>query len=459
MLSLKTKFFGTELADSAEALLPDASVALKSLMEKTCAGSEFTGWFNWPQEKGNVLNREINDFVDSYAEAYDTVVVIGIGGSYLGTKSIMDALSGRYDEALSAMGVSSKKQIVFAGHNLSEAELIELLEYLEHRQPIVNVISKSGTTTEPSVAFRVLKEYMEKRYKDSASQRIIATTDAKKGALRSLSDQMKYKAFEVPDDVGGRFSVLTAVGLLPLKLAGYDTDMLMSGADTFFSSIVSGTKDEPMKEPKAFDALNYAAHRMAAWNAGNRVEIMAYGESRMSGLIEWWKQLFGESEGKEGKGLFPVGLSCTTDLHSLGQYVQEGVRNQLETFLYVENANAKNASGVEKSLRVPDGSSLDGLDYLKGKNISEVNNAALLATELAHFDGGVPCVELHLRDISEESIGYMIAFFETSCAVSALMLGVNPFDQPGVEAYKKNLFGIMGRPNYEEIGASLKARL
>ena len=198
---------------------------------------------------------------------------------------------------------------------------------------------------------------------------------------------------------------------------------------------------------------------MAAWNAGNRVEIMAYGESRMTGLIEWWKQLFGESEGKAGKGLFPVGLACSTDLHSLGQYIQEGVRNQLETFLFVGNATSKSDQGVERRLRVPDGSSLDGLDYLKGTFISEINNAALLATEIAHFDGGVPCLELHLEDLSEKSIGYMLAFFETSCAIGALMLGVNPFDQPGVEAYKKNLFGIMGRPNFEEIGSELKSRL
>lgn len=457
MLRLKSKFFLEELKGPAESLLTDAKENLKSLISKDCKGSEFTGWYNWPKERGFKLLDEVEEFCSSYSEPYDTVVVIGIGGSYLGTKSIMDALSNRYSEALSNLGALTKKQILFAGHNLSEAELIELLEYLEHRNPIVNVISKSGTTTEPGVAFRVLKDYMEKRYGAFSSSRIIATTDANKGALRSLSDKQGYKTFEVPDDVGGRFSVLTAVGILPLKLAGYNSKALLEGADKFFSSLEKGLSGE--SEAPAMDALSYAAHRMAAWNAGNRVEIMAYGEPRMGGLIEWWKQLFGESEGKGGKGLFPVGLSCTADLHSLGQYIQEGVRNQLETFLYVGNSTSKTENGVERRLRVPDGASVDGLDYLKGTFISDINNAALLATEIAHFDGGVPCLELHMDEISESSIGYLIAFFETSCAVSALMLGVNPFDQPGVEAYKKNLFGIMGRPNFEEIGRALKDRI
>jgi glucose-6-phosphate isomerase len=459
MLSLKTKFYGEELKDSAEALLSDAEAKLAELVSKKCTGSEFTGWFNWPKEKGFKLNKSIEEYISSYTEAYDTVVVVGIGGSYLGTKSIADALSHRYSEALSAMGSGNKKNIFFAGHNLSESELIELVEILDHKQPIVNIISKSGTTTEPGVAFRVLKDYMEKRYGNAASDRIIATTDAKRGALRVLSEKEGYKTFEVPDDVGGRFSVLTAVGLLPLRLAGYSSSDLLDGADEFFESILKGVNNNSLSSEPASDALNYAAHRMAAWNAGNRVEILSYGEAKMNGIIEWWKQLFGESEGKSGKGLFPVGLSCTTDLHSLGQYIQEGVRNQLETFLYVENATSNSGNGVEKRLRVPSGSSSDGLDYLEGTFVSEINNAALLATEIAHFDGGVPCLELHLKNISEKSLGYLIAFFETSCAVSALMLGVNPFDQPGVEAYKKNLFGIMGRPNYEEIGEALNQRI
>ena len=459
MLKLSTRFFGNELRDAAETLLSDAHDSLKKLIDKSCEGSEYTGWFNWPEERGFQLQEDIEQFVREYTEPFDTVVVVGIGGSYLGAKSISDALSNNYFDILSSIGATTKKSLFFAGHNLSETELIELVEVLDNKQPIVNVISKSGTTTEPGVAFRVLREYMEKRYGANAKSRIIATTDSKKGALRLLASNEGYKTFEVPDNVGGRFSVLTAVGLVPLNLAGFNTSQLLRGANEFFSSVNKGMLKGNMESEPAADALSYAAHRMAAWNAGNRVEIMAYGEARFTGIIEWWKQLFGESEGKGGKGLFPVGLSCTTDLHSLGQYVQEGVRNQLETFLFIENASAKTDSGVERRLRVPRGSSSDGLDYLEGTHIAEINNAALLATEIAHHDGGVPCLELHLKDISEHSLGYLIAFFETACAVSALMLGVNPFDQPGVEAYKKNLFGIMGRPNYEEIRDTLKRRL
>lgn len=458
MLRLESKFFGEHLKDSAEALLPDAIEKLDALVQKKCSGREFTGWFDWPELKGFDLDKKIDTFVSELAQPYDTVVVVGIGGSYLGTKSIVETLSHSFSEALEASKKADYKNVVFAGQNLSEVGLIELLDYLETRHPVVNVISKSGTTTEPGAAFRVLKEYMDRRYGAAACQRIIATTDPDKGALRTLSEQNGYKTFEVPSDVGGRFSVLTAVGLLPLRLAGYKTSQLLQGAHDFFTC-VKKTHQDPSGRGPSFDALSYAAHRIAAWNAGNRVEILAYGESKMRGVSEWWKQLYGESEGKGGKGLFPASLAYTTDLHSLGQYVQEGVRNQLETFLFVEDASSKADSGLERRLRVPEGSALDGLDYLEGVLFSDINNGALKATELAHFDAGVPCLELHLKDISEYSLGYLFAFFEVSCSVSALMLGVNPFDQPGVEAYKKNLFAIMGRPGFEELKASLMERM
>lgn len=454
MLKVSEKFYGSQLRDASEVLREDAAEKFQSLVDKTCEGSEFTGWFQWPENHGRTLVEQVEAFIEGYTPPYDTVVVIGIGGSYLGAKCVYDALSHRFglDEES-----GNRKKIVFAGQNLSESELVELMEYLERREPVVNVISKSGTTTEPGVAFRVIREYMETRYGSAATDRIIATTDANKGALRELAGEKSYKMFEVPDDVGGRFSVLTAVGVVPLALAGFQVGELMRGAGEFFSDVMEKNSESKYR---AYDNMvKYASGRIAAWNAGARIELLAYAEPRLEGVVEWWKQLFGESEGKGGKGLFPAGLKYTTDLHSLGQYVQEGVRNQIETFLFVESPLSKGSAGVEKRLRVPRGGAADGLAYLEGRHISDINHAAMIATEIAHSDADVPCLELHLKDVSEASLGYLFAFFETSCAVSALMLGVNPFDQPGVEAYKKNLFAIMGRPGFEELSESLAARL
>ncbi len=451
ILKFDNRFFGEALKESSKVLEEDCLKNLQLLMRKECLGKEFTGWMNWPKQKGFETLKRVKNHVNLLGQPYDTVVVIGIGGSYLGTKAIHDALSHRYQEALALSGTDlSTKPIVYAGHNLSETELIELFDYLDHRNPIVNVISKSGTTTEPGVGFRVIKNYMEARYgKELASRRIIATTDPKKGALRGLAEQNGYHSFDVPSDVGGRFSVLTAVGLVPLVLAGHNVDALLKGADRFFSSLYTGMQEGTLERLEAFDAIRYAAARLAAWNSGFRVEIMAFGEPKMAGLVEWWKQLFGESEGKDGKGIFPAGLNCTTDLHSLGQYVQDGVRNILETFLAVEETRCTGTHRIERSLRVPAGNPIDELDYLEGEYISTINKAALKATEAAHHEGGVPCLNLKLDTISEESIGYLLAFMQTACAVSALTLGVNPFDQPGVEAYKINLFGMMGRPGFE----------
>ncbi len=455
MIGIDTSFFGEDLVKSTTDLKSKASDALESIINENCVGSEWTGWFDWPKRQGFALAKEIHTYKEKIDVAYDTVVVIGIGGSYLGTRAVCDALKHDF-EFLQTSEKDRKKHIVYAGHNLSEAGLIELLDALDQLKPIVNVISKSGTTTEPSVAFRVLRNYMEKRFgKEEANQRIVATTDKEKGVLRKVADEASWKTFVVPDDVGGRFSVLTAVGLLPLALAGYNINALLEGADIVFDEL---SKDNRLNEDHPI--LTYAAARLAAWESGKRMEVLAYGEPKFHSLVEWWKQLFGESEGKDGLGLFPAGLASTTDLHSLGQYLQDGHRSMIETFLYVEKQGSQDNKQVERRLHVPAlGHDDDGLGYLENRYIDEVNKGALDATKVAHHDGGVPCLQLTIPGRDEKSIGALFAFFETACAVSGLILGVNPFDQPGVETYKKNLFGLMGKPGFEEMGQSLRKRL
>lgn len=454
-LRFDARFFPGDLRQAAEKLLPDASAALQAVRSGSSAGGEFTGWFDWPKKRGFILAKEVTAYVSDLDVHYDMVLVIGIGGSYLGTRAVADALSHPYAALL---GQAARRPLLaYGGNHLSETALVEVLDLLRERQPIVNVISKSGTTTEPAVAFRIVRAYMEKRYgKAEAARRIIATTDVKKGALRRLADEAGYKTFEVPDDVGGRFSVLTAVGLVPLALAKFDIQALMDGAGEVFSQL---TRQDASSHP----ALLYAALRQAAYASGKRVELLAASEPRFQMLVEWWKQLFGESEGKDGKGLFPAGLIYTTDLHSLGQYVQEGCRNLIETFLSVEDAapgDAQAASSVERRLRVPRlTDNTDDVGYLENRFISEINDAAMVATKVAHFDGGVPCASLTMSRLDEASIGALFAFFETACAVGGILLGVNPFNQPGVEAYKKNLFGLLGKPGFESLGSELRRRL
>lgn len=449
------RFFPAELKSAAEGLAKPAADALYAIRDGSCVGGEWTGWFDWPRKSGERLAAEIKDYIGKLDVYYDLVLVIGIGGSYLGTRAVSEALSHTYGIALGKAGRHARRPaIVYAGHHLSEAGLVELLDLLEERQPIVNVISKSGTTTEPAVAFRVVRHYMEKRFgKTEASRRIIATTDKTKGALRRLADEAHYKTFDVPDDVGGRFSVLTAVGLVPLALATLDIERLVSGADEIFRALREG-------DPGDHPVLRYAALRTAAYRSGKKIELLATGEPRLQYLIEWWKQLFGESEGKDGKGLFTAGLSYTTDLHSLGQYVQDGERILLETFLEVEQPGGEGGAGVERRIRVPHlQGDADGLGYLEQRFLGEVNAAALLGTRLAHADGGVPCLQLGVPRLDERTIGQLLAFFETACGVSGALLGVNPYDQPGVEAYKKNLFGLLGKPGFEDLGATLRRRL
>ncbi len=450
-IKLDIQMVDDELKSAAREILPKAGAALRDLQEKRCTGAEFTGWYDWPKIKGHALAKDIRKLVGSLDVFYDQVVVIGIGGSYLGCRAVTDALSHSYAGQVTAKQ-GRRPGLTFAGHHLSESGLVELLDLLEEKQPIINVISKSGTTTEPAVAFRVIRSYMEKRFgKEEASKRIIATTDSKSGALRSMAKSEGFKSFDVPGDVGGRYSVLTAVGLVPLALAGFNIEDLLQGADDVFRSLEAPAADHPV--------LQYAAVRSAAYQNGKTVDILAYGEPRLFHTVEWWKQLFGESEGKEGKGLFPAGVAYTTDLHSLGQYVQEGVRNLIETFLMVDDPLGR-TGGVERRLRIPAMSeNADELRYLENRFISEINDAALVATRIAHFDGGVPCMALHLPRIDEKSLGALFAFFETACAIGGALLQVNPFDQPGVEAYKKNLFGLLGKPGFENLGVELRRRL
>lgn len=445
-VTLDESFFGTELSESANDFKIIAEKQLQALEDKTCVDAGFTGWYGYPQTHGFRLADEIAKSIEELDVAYDLVLVIGIGGSYLGTRAVVEALQHSYQGVLP----STQPLVTYLGHHLSPTAMIEVLELLADRLPLVNVISKSGTTTEPSVAFRVVKQYMEKRFgKHEASKRIIVTTDKEKGALRQLSEEEGYQSFVVPDDIGGRFSVLSAVGLLPLALAKVDTHALLRGADLLFSELKQ-TTDHPV--------IRYASLRNAAYKAGKKIEILAYSNPKFSYFVEWWKQLFGESEGKEGKGLFPSGIAYTTDLHSLGQYVQDGERIIIETFLRFDEEPYL-SEGYEKLLKVPvTGHDNDKIQYLEGKDVAEINKTAMEATKIAHYDGGVPCIEMFAPTLNEESIGYLFAFFETACAVSGLTLGINPFNQPGVEAYKKNLFALMGRPGFEALKKELIGR-
>jgi len=447
-LTLNEKFLDKELIAKAESLQADAQKQLQKLIRKECKGAEWTGWWDYPNAHGFALEQEIQSYVRDLDINYDLVLVIGIGGSYLGTRAVTEALGHSYQGLVK----SHQPLIAFAGHHISETQLIEVLELMEKRLPLINVISKSGTTTEPGVAFRILRSYLEQRFgKDEAKRRIVCTTDANAGALRQLAKEEGYKSFSIPDDVGGRYSVLTAVGLLPLALLKYDTKAMLDGAASMFHDLASDSPKSPM--------LRYVALRSAAYQQGKSIELMATNNPKLSYIVEWWKQLFGESEGKEGNGLFPAGLVYTTDLHSLGQYVQDGKRAFVQTFLSFDNDRPKR-NGIEQQIRVPAmAQKLDGLGYLEGRLINEINQAAMVGTMIAHADGGVPSLGLEWPALDEFNLGSLFAFFETACAVSGAMLDVNPFDQPGVEAYKKNLFALTGKPGTEALRAKLKERM
>ena len=414
---------------------PEIDKHFKALFNKTGKGKNFLGWINLPSEIDENLIKDIESDAKKMREIADVFVVIGIGGSYLGARAVIEALSHNFNNLLET---GKNPLILFAGHNIGEDYLADLLDILDKKDYAITVISKSGTTTEPAIAFRIIKNHLENKYgKQEARNRIIAITDKEKGALKELSKKEGYKTYIVPDDVGGRYSVLTPVGLLPIAVAGFDIKKLITGA--FEMQQLNEATSSMEKNPVAL----YAATRNALYNKGKTTEIMVNYQPALYYLTEWWKQLYGESEGKENKGIFPTGVSFTTDLHSMGQYIQEGLRNIFETVLSVKNS--------KRDLRIPeDKENLDKLNYLAGEKINYVNKMAETGTMLAHVDGDVPNIRITILKIDEENLGQLIYFFEMACAVSGYILGVNPFDQPGVEAYKKNMFALLGKPGFEK---------
>lgn len=404
----------------------------KDLVNISGKGSEFLGWLDLPSDVTKEELHSIEDTAYYLRRKSDVIVVVGIGGSYLGARAVIEALQHSFKH-LQKKGESSPS-IVYAGQNIGEDYLADLIEVLEDKKFSVIVISKSGTTTEPAIAFRLLKNLAEKKYgKEIAAKRIVAITDKAKGALKKLADKEGYKTFVIPDDVGGRFSVLSAVGLLPIACAGLNAKELLKGAEEMETALKGKEKFE--ENP----AMLYAAVRNLLYRKGKTTEILTSFSPSLYYFTEWWKQLYGESEGKEGKGIFPAGTIFSTDLHSMGQFIQDGTRNIFETNIWVEKP--------KKTLLIPDDDiNLDEMNYIAGKNINYVNEKAMLGTMQAHKDGGVPSITIEIPELNERTLGGLIYFFEFACAVSGYMLGVNPFDQPGVEMYKKNMFKLLGKP-------------
>lgn len=402
--------------------------ALYTLKEGRGAGNDFLGWLSLPKTITKLEITQIKEAADDLSRAVDVVVVIGIGGSYLGAKAVIEALSHSFQALLPQR---ERPLVLFAGQNLSEDYVSELLELMQGRSCSCVVISKSGTTMEPALAFRVIKKHIEEKYgKTEAVRRIAVVTDASQGILKRLSDGEGYRSFVIPNDVGGRFSVLTPVGLLPMAVAGVDIEALVAGACAQMTYCLEACLDNP--------ALRYAAARNALHRQGKLVELLANYHPKLHYLTEWWKQLFGESEGKEGRGIFPAGVDFTTDLHSLGQYIQQGPRFLMETLISIAQA--------ERNLHIEaDTLDLDGLNYLSGKRIDECNKMAELGTLMAHVAGGVPNIRIEIPKLDAYHLGALLYFFEVACGISAYMLGVNPFDQAGVEAYKKNMLNLLGK--------------
>ena len=419
--------------------------ALKVLEDESGAGNDFLGWKHLPTRTPESLITDCEAIRDDWkGKGVDLVVVIGIGGSYLGAKCAIEALSHNFAKQLSAK--KDAPEIVFAGNNLSEEYISELMDLVQERNVACVVISKSGTTTEPAVAFRIIKQYIETRYgKAEAANRIVAVTDAKRGALKSLSTQEGYRTFVIEDNVGGRFSVLTPVGILPIVLGGFDIRAMLKGAAEMEAACAVASEENPAVQYAAMRNLLYAEY-------GKKIEILVSFNPKFQYLGEWWKQLYGESEGKDGKGIFPASVLFTTDLHSMGQYIQDGERMLMETVVTVEKAGR---SVIIES----DEQNLDGLNFLAGKHVEECNAMAELGTKLAHIDGGVPQLGVSVEKIDEYNLGQLFYFFEKSCGISAYILGVNPFNQPGVEAYKKNMFALLNKPGYEAQGEELRKRI
>lgn len=420
-------------------LMPQAQKALKGLLEGTCKGNDFLGWLNLPVAISTEELADIEKTAADLRERTQVVVVIGIGGSYLGARAVIEALSDSFHNYEPA-----NMKVIFAGHNIGEDYYHELQQYLENKDFGICVISKSGTTTEPAIAFRLLKELLEKKVgREEAGKRIVAITDASKGALCTLAEQEGYKTFVIPDNVGGRFSVLTPVGLLPIAIAGFNIRDLVQGAIDMRSDCMN---------QEISPALEYAIARTALYRKGYAVELLANFHPKLHYITEWWKQLYGESEGKENRGIFPAGADFTTDLHSMGQYIQEGVRLLMETVISVAQPDYKVEIPVDKA-------DLDKLNFLAGKRVDEVNKMAELGTQIAHVDGGVPNMKITMPALNALYIGQLFYFFEFACGISGSMLGVNPFNQPGVEAYKTNMFALLDKPGYEEASRIIKAKL
>ena len=420
-------------------------VAHDTVHNKTGAGNDFLGWLNLPENYDKEEFARIQKAGEKIRENSDVLIVIGIGGSYLGARAAIEMLSHNFYNVIDK-NERKAPQIFYVGNNISSTYIADLLQAIEGKEVSVNVISKSGTTTEPAIAFRIFKNYMENKYGvEEAKNRIFATTDKARGALKSLADEMGYETFVIPDDVGGRFSVLTAVGLLPIAAAGINIEEIMQGAkDAMVEYSNSSLNDNA--------CYQYAAMRNVLYNKGKTIEILVNYEPALHYVNEWWKQLYGESEGKDNKGIFPAAVDFSTDLHSMGQYIQEGRRDLFETVLNVEKVKKEiTIEGIEVDL--------DGLNFLAGKTIDFVNKQAFNGTLLAHNDGGVPNMIVNIPELTPYYFGNLVYFFEKACAISGYLLGVNPFDQPGVEAYKKNMFALLGKPGYEDLKAELDARL
>ena len=423
-----------------------ATASNQALYDGSREGNDFLGWVTLPSSITEEALREIEDAATVLRTHCEAVVVIGIGGSYLGARAVIDALSGSFDW-LQDTKERRNPVILYAGNNISEDYLHELMNFLEEKQFGIINISKSGTTTEPALAFRLLKDQLENKMgKEEARKRIVAITDASKGALRTLATTEGYKTFVIPDNVGGRYSVLTPVGLLPIAVAGIDIRKLVGGA----------LEIEKATDPAAAFDYNlpaiYAVIRNELYKQGKKIEIMVNYHPKLHFLSEWWKQLFGESEGKENVGIFPAAVDFTTDLHSMGQWIQEGERTIFETVISIREPNQK--------VKIPrDERDLDGLNFLEGKRVDEVNKMAELGTRIAHVDGGVPNLLIELPALNEKFVGQLIYFFEKACGISGYLLGINPFNQPGVEAYKKNMFALLEKPGFEEATKVIKARL
>lgn len=439
------KVFGFVPKEQIFAQEAKANESIATLHNGNGAGNDFLGWLHLPSSITDEQLTDIENTANALRSKCEIVVAIGIGGSYLGTRAVVEAMNNSFD----ALHTTDRKNpvLLYAGHNIGEDYLYELSEVLKGRQFGIINISKSGTTTEPALAFRILKKQLEDAVgKEEAKHRIVAITDAKKGALRKLADQEGYKTFIIPDNVGGRFSVLTPVGLLPIALAGVNIRDLVAGAVS-----MEKATDQAVPFAENISAI-YAAVRNELYKDGKKIEILCNFHPKLHYIAEWWKQLYGESEGKDNKGIFPAAVDLTTDLHSMGQWIQDGERTIFETVISVEEP-------VHKVIVPTDEENLDGLNFLAGKRVDEVNKMAELGTQLAHVDGGVPNVKITIPAVTPYYIGQLFYFFEKACGISGYMLDVNPFNQPGVEAYKKNMFALLNKPGYEKESEAIKNRL